>query len=89
MKLETYGLEDTEGFDCNYLKSLLGIETKDKPGLATSRQASDHCNYLKSLLGIETDIAQEQPDTTTRDCNYLKSLLGIETAAVYPNALAD
>jgi|GEM_PF-2322351 len=37
--------------NCNYLKSLLGIETDDK---VSGVLGVTDCNYLKSLLGIET-----------------------------------
>ena len=36
---------------CNYIESLLGIETRNH---CTSRAQSKSCNYIESLLGIET-----------------------------------
>ena len=40
------------GFSCNYIESLLGIETLILP--ISSGKETNRCNYIESLLGIET-----------------------------------
>ena len=68
---------------CNYIESLLGIETSSGPdGL----EKSGGCNYIESLLGIET---LRTPVVFLRflGCNYIESLLGIETVAPFRNPL--
>ena len=60
---------------CNYIESLLGIETAVGSFEAVKLPS---CNYIESLLGIETKGFSV---TTTKwwCCNYIESLLGIET----------
>ena len=61
---------------CNYIESLLGIETV--AWTRTSPEIAESCNYIESLLGIETKSAAENISGFSR-CNYIESLLGIET----------
>ena len=60
---------------CNYIESLLGIET------IFSLRNLDlvfSCNYIESLLGIETS-ENRSIALAAYGCNYIESLLGIET----------
>ena len=65
----------SHNFSCNYIESLLGIET--------GAHFKPHgwevcCNYIESLLGIETSRVRS-PLLSQIRCNYIESLLGIET----------
>ena len=60
---------------CNYIESLLGIETK----VGNFVIAFPSCNYIESLLGIETAIQRPMSYEAALSCNYIESLLGIET----------
>ena len=44
---------------CNYIESLLGIETPNF--FPTSGSKLRRCNYIESLLGIETSWAYLKP----------------------------
>ena len=66
-------------FGCNYIESLLGIETQATRGYFFL--TSKCCNYIESLLGIETPLQNPTTPKTTR-CNYIESLLGIETSSM-------
>ena len=61
---------------CNYIESLLGIETFRFTSSVTPLSG---CNYIESLLGIETTEEIVRSITWAKGCNYIESLLGIET----------
>ena len=58
----------------NFIKSLLGIETKNN----SSSKNKESLNFIKSLLGIETRF-EGNTTITPAGLNFIKSLLGIET----------
>ena len=43
---------DQNPYSCNYIESLLGIETNSH---RTTGTTANSCNYIESLLGIETE----------------------------------
>ncbi len=63
-------------WNCNFIYSLLGIETSVEETYTFSQDA--HCNFIYSLLGIETHKVPSH-DMNLPNCNFIYSLLGIET----------
>ena len=61
--------------DCNFIYSLLGIETWFA---LCNNYKNKHCNFIYSLLGIET-IFETLNQDDWENCNFIYSLLGIET----------